>query len=90
MRSFDSTSVYFDIKKKEKVTVIGDSLRRILKGKCTSTLWLKYLVGIDKVMCGESIFLDQKYYLINTLQKSRLYKFCSLLKILMTFQINLK
>lgn len=49
--------------------MIGDSLRRILK--CASALQLKYLIEIDKVMCEESIFLDQKYCLINTLQKSR-------------------
>lgn len=70
--------------------MIGDSLRRILKGKCASPLQLKYSVGTDEIVCEESIFLDQKYYLINTWQKSRAKKICSLLKILMAIQINLK
>jgi len=46
------------------------SLRRILKGKCTSTLQVKYSVGIDEVMCKGSIFLDQKYYLVATSQNN--------------------
>lgn len=54
--------------------MIGDSLRRILKVKCTSTLQLKYSVETDKIMCEESIFLDQKYYLITILQKIRAEK----------------
>lgn len=69
MRSWDSTSVYFDIKKKERVTVIGDNLRRILKGKCTSTLEWR-CSGTDKVMCEELIVLDHKYYLIKLGRKA--------------------
>lgn len=55
---------------KKSVIFATVSLRRILKGKCTSTLQLKYSVGINEVMCKESVFLDQKCYLINTSQNN--------------------